>query len=182
MRRTQKSERKVPLPPISAAAEEESLLATIWFELPAQESRREKVYRLTYRMQPQEKIQLIRGGLPSGVVSLLSKDMSVTKDALISWLGLSRATVNRKDRQGEALSQHESERVLGIGALIGQVQTMVQESGDPHGFDAAKWVAQWLSEPLPALNGERPLEYLDTIEGQRMVSGLLAMAQTGAYA
>lgn len=139
-------------------------------------------YVITFLMPPKQRIDVIREGLPSAAVARLSKDMAVPKDSLIRWLGLSRATVNRKDRQHEALSQYESERVLGIGSLIGQVQTMVRESGTCEGFDAAKWVSQWLSEPLPALNGERPVNYLDTIEGQKLVSGLLAMTQTGAYA
>jgi uncharacterized protein (DUF2384 family) len=72
--------------------------------------------------------------------------------------------------------------VVGMAKLIGQVQTMVEESGDPTGFDAAQWLARWLDEPLPALDGKRPAEYMDTAEGRDLVSNLLAMAQSGAYA
>lgn len=53
------------------------------------------------------------------------------------------ATISRKEKEATALSKDESERVLGIAPLIGKVQTMVEESGDPTGFDAARWVADW---------------------------------------
>ena len=66
--------------------------------------------------------------------------------------------------------------------LAAQVQAVVDESGDPEGFDAAKWVRRWLQTPLPALGGKRPAEYMSTSEGRQLVSRLLAMAQSGAYA
>ncbi|RZI40451.1 DUF2384 domain-containing protein [Herbaspirillum sp. HC18] len=106
----------------------------------------------------------------------------MAKEALIDTLRLSRATVNRKARDNMTLSQDESERVLGVEYLIGQVENMVQESGDPEGFDAAKWVSNWLNSPLPALDGQKPASFMDTVEGQKLVSNLLATAQSGAYA
>jgi uncharacterized protein (DUF2384 family) len=101
---------------------------------------------------------------------------------LIYTLRLSRATVNRKVRSEGTLSQDESERVLGMASLIGQVQTMVEESGQMEGFNAAEWLAHWLFQPLPALGGNTPASFMDSIEGQKMVSNLLAMTQSGAYA
>ena len=59
------------------------------------------------------------------------------------------------------------------------------ESGDPveiADFDAGKWLTDWMERPLPALGGSRPAEYMDTIEGQEMISRILAMMQSGAYA
>jgi hypothetical protein len=58
---------------------------------------------------------------------------------------------------------------------------MVEESGDPAGFDAAHWVADWLAKPLPALGGATPASYMDTFEGQKLVAELLSMSQSGAY-
>jgi putative toxin-antitoxin system antitoxin component (TIGR02293 family) len=95
---------------------------------------------------------------------------------------LASATVNRKSRDQKPLSSDESSRVIGMARLVGQVQAMVEESGDPEGFDAATWVAEWLEQPLPALGGRRPAELMDTPEGQNLVSNLVARLQTGAYA
>jgi hypothetical protein len=65
--------------------------------------------------------------------------------------------------------------------LIGQVEVMLSQSGTGEKFDADRWVGAWLDHPLPALGGARPAEYMDTIEGQELVSGLLAQSQSGAY-
>ena len=90
--------------------------------------------------------------------------------------------MNRKVRRGEALAVPEAERVLGVAKLVGQVQQMVEESGNPEGFSASRWISGWLVEPMPALGGERPIELLDTMEGQEVVAGLLRQIQGGVYA
>ena len=79
-------------------------------------------------------------------------------------------------------SDDDSERALGIARLVGLVEGMVKESGDPTGFDAAQWVAQWLEEPMAALGGKRPADLMDTAEGQAIVSNLISRMQSGAYA
>ena len=72
--------------------------------------------------------------------------------------------------------------MLGLAKLVGQLEAMVEESGDPEGFDALGWLSDWLREPLPALGGNRPIGFLDTMEGQAVVSQALAQMQSGAYA
>ena len=135
-----------------------------------------------YNFLPQQRIEAIRGGVPAKDVGRLAHSMQVPKDFLIASLGLARATLSRKERSSQSLSSDESERLLGIKALIGQVQLMVEQSGGPAGFDAAHWLAGWLDTPLPALAGRAPASYMDTVEGQKLVANLLAMAQSGAYA
>lgn len=92
------------------------------------------------------------------------------------------STLNRKAKSQEALSPDESERVLGLAKLIGQVQAMVEESGDATGFDAKAWTAAWLRAPLPAFGGAAPADLMDTMEGQALVAETLARMQSGAYA
>lgn len=135
-----------------------------------------------YRIDPQIRIETIRRGIPAVRVGQLSARMGVSKEFLITALRLSRATISRKERDGAALSSDESERVMGVEKLIGMVQTMVEESGKPEGFDASRWVSTWLAQPLPALGGATPASYMDTFEGQKLVGELLAMSQSGAYA
>jgi putative toxin-antitoxin system antitoxin component (TIGR02293 family) len=139
-------------------------------------------FRQIYESPPVARIEVIRRGIPAKRVSALSREMDLTQESLIETLGLTRATLSRKAREDKPLSQDESERVLGVEALIGQVQAMIADSGDPAGFDAAKWVAKWLQAPLPALGGDKPASYMDTIEGQKLVASLLSMTQSGAYA
>ena len=135
-----------------------------------------------FRLAPDERIRMFKQGVAARHLDHLSARMRTSKESLIDMLRLSRATVSRKARAEEALSQDESERVLGMEALIGQVEVMLEESGDGQPFDAAAWVASWLQRPVPALGGKKPAQYMDSVEGQKLVAHTLAMTQSGAYA
>ena len=128
-----------------------------------------------------QRVQAIKQGLPATLPGDMASRMGMSKERLYLTLGLPRATVERKARESKPLSPDESSRVLGIGRLVGQVQRMVEESGQPEGFDAAAWVARWLERPVPALGGMKPAELMDTAEGQGIVSNLLSRTQSGAY-
>jgi hypothetical protein len=65
---------------------------------------------------------------------------------------------------------------------VGAGRTRRSAIGTAEGFDASRWVGEWLERPLPALGGAKPAEYMDTMEGQELISRLLAQAQSGAYA
>jgi putative toxin-antitoxin system antitoxin component (TIGR02293 family) len=135
-----------------------------------------------YRVDRSVRIDAIKRGVKADDFVRIARFMDRSKEQLGKTLGLSIPPIDRKAKAGEKLSPEQGERVVGMAKLIGQVQTMVEESGDPTGFDAAQWLARWLDEPLPALDGKRPAEYMDTAEGRDLVSNLLAMAQSGAYA
>jgi len=134
-----------------------------------------------YLASPEERIAMIREGIPAAEAKRIVGELFATQGAALEALKLSTATVNKKAKLGERLSPEESERVFGIARLVGQVEAMVAESGDATGFDARAWMARWLSEPLPALGGARPVEFMDTMEGQGLVSAALSRMQSGAY-
>jgi putative toxin-antitoxin system antitoxin component (TIGR02293 family) len=108
--------------------------------------------------------------------------MGITRESLFNVLGLPKSTIERKITHNQVLPPDQGERILGLAKLVGQVQVMVEQSGDPRGFDAAEWVASWIAVPSPALGGDTPASYMDTSEGQELVSGLIAKMQSGAYA
>lgn len=137
--------------------------------------------REVYAYDPAERIAVIRQGIPASQVSELAARMNMTKEWVMEHLRISRATLNRKVRDKKSLTQDESERVLGMATLIGQVESMIAQSGNPQGFDVAHWMASWITTPIPALGGQRPADFLDTVEGQKLISNLLASAQSGAY-
>ncbi len=97
-------------------------------------------------------------------------------------LDLPVATFNKKVKLDAKLSPAESERVIGFARLVGQVEAMVEDAGDPSGFDPRAWLARWLTEPLPALDNAKPMEFLNTMEGQHLVAQKLAQVVSGAYA
>lgn len=134
-----------------------------------------------YHAAPTDLIAVIREGIHATLLRDLAEHMDQPAQHLLNVLGIAPSTLGRKVRKNQTLSRDASERVLNLTRLIGQVQTMVEESGDPTGFDAHKWVAKWIDTPLPALGGKKPSEYMDTVAGQDMISNLLAAAQSGAY-
>jgi putative toxin-antitoxin system antitoxin component (TIGR02293 family) len=134
-----------------------------------------------FRADAMERVRIVKGGVPAGVIDTMAKRMGMPKEKLIVTLGLARATIDRKARDSKPLSPDEGSKVLGMARLVGQVQAMVEESGEPAGFDAAGWLASWLDRPLSALGGQRPAELMDTAEGQGLVSQLVARMQSGAY-
>lgn len=77
--------------------------------------------------------------------------------------------------------QPEGDRAGHIARLVGIVQKMVEESGDPTGFDAAHWTAAFLARPNHALGGQPPSEYMTTEEGRAIVERLVLSMQSGAY-
>jgi putative toxin-antitoxin system antitoxin component (TIGR02293 family) len=135
-----------------------------------------------YHASPLERISLIKRGVAASDVKLLLADLHIAQGAGFKALNLSTATVNKKAKTGDVLSSEESERVIGLAKLVGQLEAMVDESGEPAGFDARSWIARWLTEPLPAFGGARPVDLIDTMEGQGLVSSALAKLQSGAYA
>ena len=135
-----------------------------------------------YRADPMDRVTLVKAGVPAADFVELASDMKMTKERLASTLGLARATVDRKIRDNKVLSPDESSRLLGMASLVGQVQSLVAESGQAQDFDAGAWLSDWLERPVPALGGRRPAELMDTPEGQGIVSRLVAQMQSGAYA
>lgn len=140
------------------------------------------IYIEVYRASPFDSIEMIKSGIPATEAKRIFADLAIGQGAALKALSLSPATVNKKAKQDQILSRGETERVIGIVRLVGQLEAMIEESGNPEGFDAAAWMARWLKEPLPAFGGVRPVDLIDTMEGQALVSTALRQMQSGAYA
>jgi putative toxin-antitoxin system antitoxin component (TIGR02293 family) len=139
-------------------------------------------YLAVYRASPLERISMIKHGIRAIEAKRIIAELAIGQGAALKALRLSTATVNKKAKQNQTLSPSESERVIGFAKLVGQLEAMVQESGTPEGFDAVAWMSRWLKDPIPALGGARPIDLMDTMEGQALVSTTLAQLQSGAYA
>lgn len=97
-------------------------------------------------------------------------------------LGFSRRSLSRAARIGGLVSAEDGEQVVGLAALVAQVQTIVEGSGRTGAFNAALWLGRWLLEPLPAIGGARPADLIGTREGRARISQVLSQMQSGAYA
>ena len=130
-----------------------------------------------------ERAELVKRGLPARAVQEMSAARGLPREQLMRAVGLARSTVERKLAARGRLSEAESEKLVGLSRLIGQVDAMVRESGEaPVGFDAARWFAAWMGEPVAALGGLRPQQLLDTADGREALATLLLQMRSGVYA
>ena len=150
--------------------------ALLWSSLGPQQ------YVKAFKASGQDLVDAVNAGAPTAFVHTLADHMHIPRHHLMARLGFASSTIRRRAASQAQLTKEESSRVLGLARIIGQVQSMVEESGGAEDFDAAPWVAQWMETPIPALGGRRPSEYMDTAEGQSVVSRLLSQARSGAFA
>lgn len=139
-------------------------------------------YQGLFRSPPVERIALIKDGVPADDAKRWLELPALSRAVALKALDLPAATFNKKVRAKSKLTPAESERVVGFARLVGQVEDMVATADTPNTFDARTWLARWLTEPLPAFGGTRPIDYMDTMEGQSLVSQTLSKIEGGAYA
>lgn len=139
-------------------------------------------YGVMWRAPAADRIHAIEAGVPSQFLAVLAEDMDVPQNTLYGWAGIAPATAKRKLGARKPLSPGEGERAVGIAQLLGQVQALVQASGNQGAFDARKWTARWLGQPNPALGGQTPGRYMNTAEGRAIVSDLIALGAGGGFA
>jgi len=135
-----------------------------------------------YHQSPTEVIEIVRQGVPAERLIEIGVCLHRSKEWLFHTLKLPRSTMDHKIRQHQRLSPEHSERVVGLERLIGQVQAMVEAAEAASDFNACRWVGQWLDRPVPALGGAKPADFMDTLQGQALVSRLLAQSQAGVFA
>lgn len=151
-------------------------------ELRASASEPVPSYADLYENSPMYRIRLAKNGVPAEITVRMAADFGFTQKVLRKALNLKSFSTAQKTADKARLPVAEGERALGLARLVGQVEAMVQETGDPTDFNAATWLSGWLQEPLPALGGEKAIDFLDTMEGQALVSRILIRIQSGTFA
>jgi putative toxin-antitoxin system antitoxin component (TIGR02293 family) len=138
-------------------------------------------YVFIYKASAQDRIHFVKNGVRASLAKMIVSDLAMPATLAYEALDLPISTINRKAKTDAVLRSDEGERVLGLAKLVGQVESMVQGADGAEDFDARAWTSRWLREPVPALGGVAPLDYMDTMEGQALVSDTLARIQSGAY-
>lgn len=139
-------------------------------------------YTSLYRAGVMDRIGLIVAGVAATDAKRWLDILALGRSETLKALDLSVATFNKKVKANARLSPAESERVVGFARLVGQIEAMFEEAGGPPEFDVHAWLARWLTDPLPALGNARPIDFMNTMEGQALVSQKLAQIASGAYA
>lgn len=65
--------------------------------------------------------------------------------------------------------------------LISIVQRVVDESGNPEGFDPVAWTDNWMTLPIPALGGKTPNDYVASGHACSDVVDIVLRMQSGAF-
>jgi putative toxin-antitoxin system antitoxin component (TIGR02293 family) len=132
---------------------------------------------------PMQLIEVERQGIDVAFITDLSKRMDIPEQRFFNYLRIPKATAQRKKTKNAVVDGHAGQAALGMARLAAMAQDMVKESTAPdaQGFDAVRWLGQWIERPQPALDGQRPADLLDTPTGVDLVVRLLGAVQSGAY-
>lgn len=124
------------------------------------------------KMNPLERIKMIRGGIAVGRLVEATKYYGISQLELAKILGVSNATITRKIKSASNLGPIESERL----ARIALIETEAEEV-----FSTPDQAKRWMLEPNLAL-GESPFSLLDTDSGAHEVKKLLSAIAYGGVA
>jgi len=119
-----------------------------------------------------EFIQIIRDGLPSKVIQCVVKSSALSEDVIYKSLRIAKRTVARRKASASRLKAAESELIYRFSRVL---VTATDILGDR---DKAR---QWLLTENRALNGERPIDLLDTGIGFEDVMDVLHRIEFGVY-
>lgn len=132
---------------------------------------------------PMQIVEIERKGVLGSFIKDLSKRMEIPSSRIFNILGVPKATAEKKAAGGEMVAGRGGQAAIGMVKLLGIAQEIVANStaSKAKGFDATKWVGQWLERPQPSLGGRKPAELMDTPTGVEMVARLLGSIESGAY-
>jgi putative toxin-antitoxin system antitoxin component (TIGR02293 family) len=115
-------------------------------------------------------IEVTRKGLPAISALRLAETGGLNNEQLAAALGVSKRTLARK-RGKSRLNAVESDRAVRLARVL----TLALEV---FGNQKSATVA-WLHDPIVALGGKAPVEFLDTDEGLRRVEPVLMQLDYG---
>jgi len=116
--------------------------------------------------------RLIREGLPATSVTMLAQKLAIGNAVLLEKLGIPQRTMTRRLSQHGRLTAAESDRAARLARVFANAVEMIGEE---------ERAVQWLLTPNRALDGQRPLDQLDTDVGAREVEDLLGRIAYGVY-
>jgi putative toxin-antitoxin system antitoxin component (TIGR02293 family) len=112
----------------------------------------------------------VRGGLPVRALDELAEQLNVERATLAQVLGTSLRTLQRKAEGEERLAPAASDRLARIARILELATHVLGES---------RKASVWLTSKSRALDGEIPLEMLDTDIGTQRVQQELRQIEFG---
>lgn len=116
-------------------------------------------------------IEITRKGLPKSVVVTVSNILGISMEKMSSLIHISHRTIQRK-KDTELLNIYSTEQILEIAEVISRG---IEVLGTIESFTA------WLHNDIRALDYKKPLDYLDTTYGAKLVKDILGRIEYGVY-
>lgn len=117
-------------------------------------------------------IHVIRGGLPAEVIVCVAKSSSLTEDEILRALRIAKRTAARRKAKASRLKAFESELIYRLSKVMVAATEVLGNRTKARG---------WLLAENRALNGERPIDLLDTSIGFEDVLDVLRRIEHGVY-
>lgn len=114
-------------------------------------------------------VERVRDGLDFVEFHAFREMIGVTEERLGALLGMSRATLHRRKKNGH-LDRSESDRLVRYARVFNRAAEF---------FESPQAAAKWLGSPALAFKGESPLDYADTEIGAREVEALIWRIENG---
>jgi putative toxin-antitoxin system antitoxin component (TIGR02293 family) len=115
---------------------------------------------------------LTNDGVPVRALTRMAEELAIERNTMARVVGISQRTLSRRLAKDERLTMDESDRTVRLARVI----AMATET-----LGTAAKVSSWLQRPNRALEGEVPLELLDTDAGVRSVETVLTRIEYGIY-
>jgi len=116
-------------------------------------------------------IEITRKGLPKSVIKTLSVILGISMEQMSNLLHVSHRTIQRKS-DTDLLNVYSTEQVLEIAQVISRG---IDVLGTLEAF------IKWLHKDIRALNYTKPLDFLDTSFGTRLIKDTLGRIEHGVY-
>jgi hypothetical protein len=134
-----------------------------------------------YEATVAKRVAMLRQGVPASWLRCTEEATGLGRSALCDLLGLKLSTINRKLQNQALLSPDESERLMALLRLIGQVESIIRDCGDGRPVNAARWLMAWTQQPNRALGGQAPASFMDTADGREQLARLIGAQRSGSY-
>ena len=113
-----------------------------------------------------------RSGLPVGTLPVLAQKLGVERKRLARVVGISDRTLSRRLSSAARLSPEESDRTMRLARVMAHA---IDVFGDD------KRAAHWMNSSNLVMQGETPLNLLDTDAGAQWVDTILGRIDYGIY-
>jgi len=132
---------------------------------------------------PIEIVEIERQGVRGSFIKDLSRRLEIPTSRMFGILGVPKATAEKKAAAGEMVTGSGGQAAIAMVKLLVIAKDIVANSTAPRakGFDAAKWLGQWIERPQPSLGGRKAADLIDTPTGVEVVARLLGSIASGAY-